>query len=918
MHRVDATRSRGCSFMSRPRLVVSAICIVAAWSLMAPAAADPRPNILFIFTDDQPFKTLGCCPEAPDWVRTPHIDRLAAGGVRFERAYLGAWCMPSRASLLTGRLQHGIESMRMEGPYPGSVYDPEACPFVPREFRRQGYHTAHIGKWHTGTDPGLGRDWDHQIVWNRPKLPANAGAYYTGQILSFNDVEKPMEGYSTDVYTDLAVDYIRGGDRPADKPWLLWLCYGAVHGPTTPADRHRGTLADRAVEVPADIFGPWPDKPAYLTRTSAWVPGPDGSPVLRRRGKKATGFDTDTAGKSHAALVRQFHECTLAIDEGVGRLVAALEESGQLTNTLVVYTTDQGYALGEHGFNSKLAPYDATIASPLILSWPGRVATGEVRRQPVNSPDLTATLCRIAGVEIPWPLHGREFTRLLAPGAADAPVPPMLLTNTARAYGSDTATIPAGEAIYEQNGVPWWVLLRDGRHKYVRSLVPGETEEVYDLEADPEELDNLAADPAHGDLVARLRQAALAELDRTAAPFVGDLPPVRGAEPAPAGLEPPRHVGPPTPAQAATNRGFQGIPSLAIAPGGRLWATWYAGVTPAEDRNNYVVLATSGDGGDTWEEVLVVDPDGPGPVRSFDPELWIAPDGRLFWFWAQMDKGVHDTSLGVWAVETREPDADRPAWSTPRRIGDGVMMCKPIVLSTGEWVLPVSRWRTHDDSAEMIVSIDAGRTWSRRGACDVPVKDRQYDEHLFVERNDGLLWLLVRTNYGIGESVSTDRGATWSELVPSTLPHPSARFFVRRLASGNLLLVKHGPLAEKTGRSHLTAFISTDDGRSWGGGLLLDERTGVSYPDGQQSADGTVRIIYDHSRTGDREILMASFQETDVAAGKPVSGAVKLRQLVSQASGGQEKPKQAEPRRATPSRPTPRATANEPPTVTAP
>jgi hypothetical protein len=191
----------------------------------------------------------------------------------------------------------------------------------------------------------------------------------------------------------------------------------------------------------------------------------------------------------------------------------------------------------------------------------------------------------------------------------------------------------------------------------------------------------------------------------------------------------------------------------------------------------------------------------------------------------------------------------------------------------------------------MIVSTDAGRTWSRRGACNVPEKERSFDEHMFIERKDGSLWLLVRTTYGIGESVSTDRGETWPELVPSALPHPSARFFIHRLASGNLLLVKHGPLDIKTGRSDLTAFVSTDDGQTWGGGLLLDERKGVSYPDGQQSADGTVRIIYDYSRTGDREILMASFREEDAAAGKAVSDAARLRQVISKASGGQERQK---------------------------
>jgi hypothetical protein len=392
----------------------------------------------------------------------------------------------------------------------------------------------------------------------------------------------------------------------------------------------------------------------------------------------------------------------------------------------------------------------------------------------------------------------------------------------------------------------------------------------------------LIAQPAHWSAVALF----FAVVAAPAAP---------AADAEPASLDPPAHVASPAPDHAPTNRAFQGIPSMAVAPGGRLWANWYAGVTPAEDQNNYVVVATSGDGGGTWEEVLTIDPDGPGSVRSFDPELWVAPDGRLFCFWAQMDKAVADRRLGVWCIETADPDAARPEWSAPRRIADGVMMCKPLVLSTGEWVLPVSKWRTYDESAEMLVSTDAGKNWTRRGACHVPAKDRQFDEHMFIERRDGSLWLLVRTNYGIGESVSTDRGATWPELTPSAIAHPSARFFITRLASGNLLLVKHGPIGEKTGRAHLTAFVSTDDGKTWTGGLLLDERNGVSYPDGQQTPDGLIRIIYDFSRTGDRDILMATFREEDVAAGTVTGESVRLRQRVSRASGGREKPKPAAP-----------------------
>src|SRR5262249_21299150 len=166
-------------------LTLSAGLVAAAHT----PAADRKPNVLFIFADDQSYKTVGCYPESWPWVKTPHIDALARGGVRFHGAYLGAWCMPSRASLLTGHHPHGVRSMRMDGPYPGSTYDPAQCPFWPALFRAGGYHTAQIGKWHTGTDTGYGRDWDHQIVWNRPKHPDNAGAYYERQLLAFNGVE---------------------------------------------------------------------------------------------------------------------------------------------------------------------------------------------------------------------------------------------------------------------------------------------------------------------------------------------------------------------------------------------------------------------------------------------------------------------------------------------------------------------------------------------------------------------------------------------------------------------------------------------------------------------------------------------------------------------------------------------------------
>lgn len=493
--------------------------------LCAQAAPSPaRPNILFIYADDQSTKTVGCYPEAPRWVRTPNIDRLAATGVRFERSYLGSWCMPSRATLLTGRLPHAIESMRMEGEYPGSAYDPAKTPFWPAVFRKNGYHTAQIGKWHTGTDAGFGRDWDYQVVWNRPKLVKNAGAYYTGQILAVNGVEqKPEPEYSTDAYSRWAADYIRGKTREAGKPWYLWLCYGAVHGPTIPADRHKGSYKGEVAPVPADVFGPRPGKPAYLEKTQAWAKGPGGAPALISKAKKKGNFDQSDAGLPLQDWIRQMNECARAIDEGVGKVIEALRESGQLENTLVVYSADQGYAMGEHGLNMKLAPYDAAYASPLIVSRPGTLPQGRVCARPVNSADLVSTFFATAGLAQPWAMHGRDLTPLLLDPEKAAWDYPVLMTHTGRSYGSDTKDL--SRASNEEQGVPWWAMLRDGRFKYVRYLIPGETEELYDLGADPEELKNLAVDPAHAERLARLRAKTLDELRRTEAGFVDALPP---------------------------------------------------------------------------------------------------------------------------------------------------------------------------------------------------------------------------------------------------------------------------------------------------------------------------------------------------------------------------------------------------------
>jgi len=345
------------------------------------------------------------------------------------------------------------------------------------------------------------------------------------------------------------------------------------------------------------------------------------------------------------------------------------------------------------------------------------------------------------------------------------------------------------------------------------------------------------------------------------------------------------------------NREFQGIPGIEISPSGRLWVTWYSGGV-GEGSENYVVLVTSDDDGLSWSEpVAVVDPSG--SIRAFDPTLWVGPDGVLRWFWSEADSRnncISDGVDGVWFSECSDIESSSPEWSQPVRVANGVMMNKPMVASNGDWLLPTALWRDKIGGVEALeelksecfsnvtVSVDGGKTFSLRGGADVA--NRVYDEHHIVELKDGRLWCLVRTAYGIGHSFSSDSGLTWSKEDSLVFEGPSSRFFIRRLSSGNLLMVYNNPCKEnRVVRENLTAWISKDDGRSWVGGLLLDERCEVSYPDGCQDKDGYIRIIYDHSRYKSGDILMAKFTEDEVLAGKLVSEGSRLKQLVNSTGG---------------------------------
>ena len=193
-------------------------------------------------------------------------------------------------------------------------------------------------------------------------------------------------------------------------------------------------------------------------------------------------------------------------------------------------TSDQGFAWGQHGFKSKVAPYDATVACPLIIRPPGKDAAasaGRVVESPVSGVDLPPTFFSFAGFDLPWKMHGRDLSPLLGSQEENWEHPAMLV-HTAKAYGSKTNTIPAADdpALYHGPGIPWYVMLSEGNMKYVRNLIEGEVEELYDVSKDPDELKNLALEQEYQSLLVQFREAAIDELKRTDAAMVDSLPDV--------------------------------------------------------------------------------------------------------------------------------------------------------------------------------------------------------------------------------------------------------------------------------------------------------------------------------------------------------------------------------------------------------
>ena len=520
-------------------------------------AADDRPNILYIFTDDQTFRTVSCYPGAFPFANTPNIDRLAEQGVRFDFAYIGAKCSPSRAMQATGRQQFNIINAL---PPEGTPKDRRVPKYWWQTMREAGYFTGMTGKKHWW-DERPGEDWDWVAAWDRT---VEGSSYYEGTHVRINGADPiPLGGYSTDRYTDLTVEFIEQRAANPDQPWYFWLCYGAVHGPYTPADRHKGMLDDAPPPpIPSDIYGPRPTKPTHFQNNSAWnpqeardarwmteehkkwmgdKPAPNGMPIYHRN--------------TLESWVKLQTEAVAAIDEGVGRLIEALEKTGQLDNTIIVFTSDQGYVWGHHGLKGKIDPYDDAIRAPLIVSNPKRFAKGKVCRSPVNGPDMVRSFHAWAGVEPDTVVTGRDITPLVKDPESEAVFTewnkiPTLMTYVKNRYdpfemekrlrakdwadclydGGDKKDKKKGAGGVPSTARPWYFLIHNGTYKYIYYANPDRIEELYDSAADFEELNNLAVDPKYKDVLLEMREACRKEIARSGGgPFVPHLPEPRMA-----------------------------------------------------------------------------------------------------------------------------------------------------------------------------------------------------------------------------------------------------------------------------------------------------------------------------------------------------------------------------------------------------
>jgi N-acetylglucosamine-6-sulfatase len=447
-----------------------------------------RPNFLIILVDDLRFDEFGA--GGHPYLKTPSIDRIANEGVLFERAFhTTPICSPNRASILTGQYasRHGIID---------NVARDAASHRLPNyhlELQRLGYETAHIGKWHMGNsgEPRPGYDFwvsfDGHGRLNDPKLNEQ------GRVV-------PHAGYITDIMNGMAVDYV---SRRHDKPWSLFFAHKAVHPDAEQAAD--GTFrmdGYRPAERHKDLYRGciFPRKPNMLPAAEIVKQKPAWEEALRLRTNAQSRLLLDAIHAGEQEEIRLRACMMAAVDEGVGRLLAALEKTGQLDDTFILFFGDNGYFFGEHGLGpERRFAYEEGIRAPFIARYPRRIKAGARIRDLVICQDLAPTLIQLAGGRPGPQIQGRSLLPLFARGRGKS--------------GAGWRQSFLME-YWAENAYPWLVgmtykAVRTGRHKYIRWVNRsrnGELDELYDLERDPYEIANVVNRPAYRAVRERLRR----------------------------------------------------------------------------------------------------------------------------------------------------------------------------------------------------------------------------------------------------------------------------------------------------------------------------------------------------------------------------------------------------------------------------
>jgi len=502
-------------------LRLSLMILLAFVSVLPPAAfgqpAQP-PNILFIFSDDLTCQAISAYGDARKLLETPHMDRIARGGIRFDRCLVtNSICGPSRATILTGKYSH------RNGFYnnSNSRFDSTQQTF-PKLLQAAGYSTAVIGKWHLVSEPTGFDEWHI--------LPGQ-GIYYNPPMIHKGKRVK-HEGYTTDVITDLAIDWIRNRDKT--KPFLMMAQHKAPHREWSPALRHLGWNNDREFPEPPTLFDTFAERSNAVrdhdmgldrtyTELDAKLRTPGGMTPeqlkewnayyeprnARYRANPPQG--DDLIRWRYNRYMHDYLGCVKGVDESVGRLLDVLEQEGLAENTVVVCSSDQGFYLGEHGWFDKRWIFEESLRTPLMIRWPGVVKPGSSSSQIVSLIDFAETFLEIAGVAVPEGMQGRSLVPLCR---GEAPA------DWRKSLYYHYYEYPVPHRVRPHYGV-----ITD-RYKLVHYYKPDVDDwELLDRQVDPLEVRSFHKDPAYAETVAELRK----ELDRLRQEVGETEPPPREA-----------------------------------------------------------------------------------------------------------------------------------------------------------------------------------------------------------------------------------------------------------------------------------------------------------------------------------------------------------------------------------------------------